>query len=202
MPAHASSRRWTAAEVRALIDETRPSPRYELIDGELLVTPSPRWLHQRAVARLWRALDDFVRPRALGEALLSPADLGLEPESVLQPDVFVVPADVLRNPPAWTDVNRLLLAIEILSPSSARYDRVTKRRYYQRNGVPEYWVIDLDARVVERWTPDHFRPEILDRTLAWQPEGASEPLEIDLPRFFADVMGDVGDGAAPDSEIR
>jgi Uma2 family endonuclease len=61
----------------------------------------------------------------------------------------------------------LLLAVEVLSPSTARYDRLTKRRFYQQQGV-EYWIVDLDARIVERWLPGSDRPEILAEHLAWQ----------------------------------
>ena len=57
--------------------------------------------------------------------------------------------------------------VEILSPSSARHDRFTKRRRYQRTGVSEYWVVDLDARAVERWRPGDARPEVLDEVLIW-----------------------------------
>ena len=73
----------------------------------------------------------------------------------------------------------------LLNP--ARADRVQKRRLYQRAGVPEYWMVDLDARVIERWRPDDERPELLDERLTWHPGGAGEPLVLDLPAFFAKV---------------
>jgi Uma2 family endonuclease len=81
----------------------------------------------------------------------------------------------------------LLLAVEVLSPSSGRYDRVTKRPHYQRH-VPEYWIVDLDARLFERWRAGDERPEILTETLEWTPAGASEPFTLDLIRFFALVF--------------
>jgi Uma2 family endonuclease len=168
------------------MDETRPWPRYELIDGQLLVTPAPGITHQRAVRDLVAALATYVHPHRLGEVLMSPADIALEPESVLQPDVFVIPAGA-EPPRRWSDVHALLLAVEILSPSSARYDRVTKRRFFQRVGVPEYWVVDLDARAVERWHPGDERAELLDERLTWQPEGAGEPFALDLASFFSQV---------------
>jgi Uma2 family endonuclease len=191
------SRRWTAAEVRALMDETRHTPRYELIDGELLVSwdvdeergvrnaPSP--LHQRAVRMLLRLLDDYVDPRGLGEVLPSPADLELEPETIVQPDVFVVPSSAGPLRESWSVVRSLLLAVEVLSPSTARYDRVTKRRFFQRVGVPEYWIVDADVRVVERSRSDDERVELLDERLVWHPAGAAEPFTLDLPAFFARV---------------
>ena len=187
-PRHsAPTERWTAEQVRALQDESRAWPRYELIDGELLVSPAPRLAHQRAVRLLLDALSPYVRAQPIGELFSSPADLELVPEGVLQPDAFVVPLVAGKRPQTWPDVRSLLLAVEVLSPGTARYDRVTKRRFYQRIGVPEYWVVDLDARVVERWRAGDERPEPLDERLVWHPEGASESFTLDLPSFFAEV---------------
>ena len=192
----AAPRRWTAEEVRALQDDTRHTPRYELIDGELLVsfdtdergvTNAPIVEHQRAVRLLLRALDDYLGRVGIGETLSSPADLELEPGTIVQPDVFVVPLAGGRGPGAWSELSSILLVIEILSPSTARHDRVTKRRFFQRVGVPEYWIVDADSRVVERWRPGDERPEVLDATLAWHPEGAAAPLVLDLAAFFARV---------------
>lgn len=195
------TRRWTAAEVRALRDALPPDDwtRYELIDGELIVTSSPTMRHQRAIALLYRALDPYVRAERLGEVLFSPADLEIEPGHITQPDAFVVPADVGRLGVEWEDVHRLLVATEVLSPSTARYDRLKKRAYYLRNGTSEYWVVDLDARVVERWQPDDlFRPQVLDATLLWHPAGAAAPFTLDLPAYFAEAHGE----APPESSTR
>ena len=183
----APPRRWTVEEVRALQDEERAWPRYELIDGELLVSPAPQPLHQRAVRLVSRALDDYVDRHDLGEVLESPADLELEPGTVLQPDVFVVPAGGEPLTTSWHVVRTLLLAVEVVSPGSARSDRVRKRRFYQRVGVPEYWIVDLDARTVERWRPGDERPEVLDAWLEWRPARASEPLVLDVAALFARV---------------
>jgi len=64
-----------------------------------------------------------------------------------------------------------------------------KRRRYQRAGVPEYWIFDLDARLVERWRPGDERPEVLSDRITWQPEAGIAALEINLPAFFARVLG-------------
>ncbi len=152
MPA-LTPRRWTAREVRGLI-AANPlhTPRYELVDGELLLTPSPSNAHQDAVFQFAKALDAYLRTGPLGRAKIAPFDVELESESVVQPDIFVVPLEEdarlrVEDGPA----RRLLVAVEIVSPSSARHDRVTKRRFFQRVRVPEYWVVDTDARTVERW---------------------------------------------------
>ena len=187
MPAMRQSH-WTEAEVRQLIDETPdPTPRFELVGGELLVTPSPGRLHQRLVLALAVRLDAFVRAHGLGELQISPSDVHLAPELVVQPDLFVIPSDEGHRPRTTAPVRHLLLAIEILSPGSARFDRVIKRRAYQSAGVPEYWIVDPDAQTVERWHPGDDRPDVLDRMLSWCPAGAHDALVVDLIALFADV---------------
>ena len=185
------ARRWTAREVRDLIDKNPlATPRYELVDGELLVTPSPSAPHQDAAHLLLQALDAYFKVVPIGHGYMAPLDVDLEPELVVQPDVLVVPMpefERLRRekPP----VRELVIAAEILSPSSGRYDRVKKRAPYQRH-VSEYWIVDLDARVFERWQPNDQRPEIVARELVWLPSGASEPFQLDLSRYFAEILGE------------
>ena len=162
--------------------------RYELFDGELLVTPAPSSLHQLALSLLWEALLPFVKLHALGQIMTSPADLQLGGDQLSQPDLFVVPS-LPADRRAWSGFPNPVLVVEIVSPSTARVDRIVKRRRFQRAGIPEYWVVDLDARAVERWRPADERPEILDQHLAWQPPGVTDPLVIDLPRFFSDLWG-------------
>ena len=153
---------------------------------ELLVTPSPSSPHQFAVIAFVGLLDSYCRREGVGALCISPADIQLAPESIMQPDVFVIPQavmpdnDVLR----WPSVTGLLLAIEVLSPSTQRQDRVLKRDFYLAHNVEDYWVVDLDARVVERWTPQQARPEVHRDTIEWRPAGATAPLVIDLPEFF------------------
>ena len=180
-------RYWTAEDVRALPEDGN---RYECIDGALLVTPSPRALHQVACTQLVRLLLPFVDRHALGDLLWSPADVELEPGSLVQPDLFVLRTETGAQIREWRDIVGLLLAIEVLSPRTARRDRGIKREFYQRVGVEELWIVDLKARLVERWTPGSDRPEILRDLLAWAPNRAQEPLEIDLPSFFTKVLGD------------
>src|ERR1041385_7301164 len=142
--------RWTRDMVLALPDDGN---RYELFDGELLVTSAPSVLHQMAVTALIKRLLPYVPAHRLGQLLTSPADLSLDGEQLAQPDLFIAPLGSGPTPTRWEDVPNPILVIEILSPSTARYDRIVKRRRHQVAGVPEYWVVDLDARVVERWRP-------------------------------------------------
>ncbi|MGH7619894.1 MAG: Uma2 family endonuclease [Gemmatimonadaceae bacterium] len=184
----AANRRWTAKEVRELVDASPlATPRYELVDGELLVTPAPRLAHQEAVFDLLYLLRAYFDTEPVGHGLMSPSDVELEPEFLSQPDIFVMPIEEWHRVRHGRIVRRLLLAVEVLSPSSAGHDRVRKRPAYQRN-VPEYWIVDLDARVVERWRPTDERPEILTESLEWLPSGAGNSLRIDLTSYFTKVL--------------
>lgn len=186
----ASTRRWTVDELRDMQDEERPWPRYELIDGELLVTPAPRRVHQRAVLELFRLIDPFVTAHGFGVVELSPSDIQLEPGTIVQPDLFVSPMLDGRPPLHWPDTTALVLAAEVISPSNARADRVAKRRFYARNRVAEYWLVDLDARIIERNIGNDPRPEVLDTMLEWMPDGSNGSLVIDLPGYFARVFAE------------
>jgi Uma2 family endonuclease len=127
---------WTREQVLALPDDGN---RYELVDGELLVSPSPRGVHQRAVGELYLLLGPYVRSHKLGYAAFSPADLDLRSGQLMQPDLFVGELVNGREPVDWSDYVIPLLVVEVASPSTARYDRITKRRRFQRSGVPTYW---------------------------------------------------------------
>jgi Uma2 family endonuclease len=181
--------RWTEAEVRRLIDEApSATPRLELVDGELLVTPSPSRGHQRVVLQLVRILDPFILTNSLGELCLSPSDVRLAPELVVQPDLFVIPAVDGRLPGINDQITRLLLAVEVISSGSARFDRVAKRRAYQAAQVPEYWIVDPDARTIERWRPGDTRPEVIDDILHWQPDANHADLTLYVAALFAGAL--------------
>lgn len=185
-------RHWTTAEVRALMDESRPWPRYELIDGELLVTPSPGGPHQLAVTEIVVLLHQYLRAEPIGVAFVSPADLELRPGTITQPDVFIVPVGSVVTTVGkdlWSDVRALLMAIEVISPSSVRTDRVTKRKYYMDVGVPDYFIVDVSARIVEWWSPDRETPRVLRDRLVWHPVGAEQPLTVSLPNLFDEISG-------------
>ncbi|MBA3559968.1 MAG: Uma2 family endonuclease [Gemmatimonadaceae bacterium] len=170
---------WTPERVLALPEDGN---RYEVIDGELLVTPTPRYDHQLAAVALFRVLDPYVTEHLLGTLLNVGGDIQLDETSLVQPDLFLMPPG--PRPRSWKDVRVLRLAIEILSRGTARTDRTIKRLCYQRNAVPEYWIVDLDARLVERWRPGDERPEILSDRMLWHPEPSIEPLVVDLAGFF------------------
>jgi Uma2 family endonuclease len=176
---------WTSEMARALPDDGK---RYEVLDGELLVSPAPSLNHQRVVFLLARILDSYVHAHSLGEVFIAPVDVEFSPRRLLQPDVIVIPPTPGGRPQTFRDVGRLLLAAEVLSPATARAVRTKKRDILKDERVPEYWIVDPAGRVIERWTPDDHRPEILSALMKWQPDARVLPLEIDLPRFFAEAL--------------
>ncbi len=179
--------RWTADMVRALPDDGK---RYEVIDGELFVTPAPTWEHQAASRALFVRLHPYVSALSLGVVFYAPADVEFSGERMVEPDLFVAPLVAGRAPRTWEEAGRLLLAVEIVSPGTARADRQVKRRLYQREGVPEYWIVDVAARLVERWRPGDERPEILAEHLEWQAAPDQGALRIELDEYFREVVGE------------
>jgi Uma2 family endonuclease len=182
MPAHDIV--WTAEMVRALPDDRM---RHEVLDGTLYVSPSPSLSHQRIVGELFYRLRQYLTDNGIGEVMISPADLEFSSVRLLQPDLFAFRTSDGRQPRSWKDVLPLLLAIEVLSPSTARADRRTKRLIYQSEHVPEYWIVDIDARMIERWRPEDDRPEILAEFIVWQPEGTIAPLRLEVSNLFPET---------------
>ena len=179
-------RRWTPEDVRQLNVDTPSWPRYELIGGELLVTPSPGSPHQLAAGELYLALAPFVEAAEIGLTFFAPSDVVLREGTITQPDLYVIAA----GPAAYEkrlvspDAPTLLLVVEVISPSSVRIDRVVKRDFYMESGVAEYWVVDLDGRMIERWTPDRDTPVVERATLVWKPLGAAQAFHVELPVLF------------------
>jgi len=122
--------------------------RCELIDGELIPMPSPKEIHQRLLLLLGASWLWFVLERRLGAVYTAPFDVILSPTNVVQPDLIfvssarahIITEDNIRGAPD--------LVVEILSPSTAGYDKTTKRNLYARHGVGEYWLVDPYAKTV------------------------------------------------------
>lgn len=178
---------WTAERALALPEDGK---RYEVLDGVLAVTPAPSWRHQDVSGVLWQALQTYVREHRIGRAIAAPADVIFSSRRLLQPDLFVVPDVDGRPPERWEDVRHLLLAIEILSPSTARHDRHTKRGIYMTEHVDEYWIVDTEARLIERWRHGESRPEVCAEALEWSPAEGRTPLVVDLGALFRAAFGE------------
>ena len=185
------TRPWTIEEVEELIGQREGyTPRYELVDGELLVTPGPSNRHQRIAFELAVLLRTYVLDHRLGEVCLGPGVVKLDPSSYFEPDIYVVPAVNGRRQASTVLVTRLLLAVEVLSPSSARHDRITKRSYFRSNGIPDYWVVDGEADAFEVWQPGDDRAALVSEQLTWHPQAASAPFQLDVAAFFDAVADD------------
>ncbi|HEY5878411.1 MAG TPA: Uma2 family endonuclease [Nakamurella sp.] len=126
---------WTVDDLDRLLDD---GLRYELLDGTLLVSPPPSRRHQRAVARLFATLDAACP--AEFEVLVAPLDWRPDRRTSLQPDVLVLADRNLESPAE----DSMLLAVEVLSPSSRRKDAIYKRSKYEDEAVPSYWIVDPD----------------------------------------------------------
>lgn len=180
--------RWTRAEVDRLVDgRSGLTPRYELVDGELLVTPAPSRRHQRIILRLAFLLQPYLVQQRVGEIVLGPGELRLDAEERYEPDLIVVPAVDGKLPPTDVAPAHAVLVTEVLSPGSLRHDRVTKRKAFGRHAVAEYWIVDPDAEVFEVWRKRDERPAVIDDRLTWQPNGAREVFDLDVRAFFASV---------------
>jgi len=180
----ASVPHYTAEEIRKFPDD---GLRYEVIRGELFVTPAPGTPHQRAVGELFLVLSPYVEAHQLGEVILSPFEVEFAEDTAVQPDLLVVP----RERAARLQVERLLgvpsLAIEVISYSSKRTDRLQKRHLYLEEGVDEYWIFDPGLKRVERWRPRAPEPEIVTDRLVWEPHPGTPALVIELKPFFERV---------------
>jgi Uma2 family endonuclease len=136
----ATLRPLTYADLLAMPDDGQ---RYEIIGGELSVSPPPSWGHQRIVGYFYRLLDDFARATKSGRVIFAPFGVLLGPHDAVEPDVIFLAADRPRVPSKDNTIDYPPdLVVEVISPSSRRKDRVAKMALYARAGVPEYWTAD------------------------------------------------------------
>lgn len=171
---------WTADMVLALPEDGQ---RYEVVHGDLLVSPPPQATHQRVAGNIAFALKQYCREHGLGEVMSGPAAVSWNSGSLVQPDVFVVhPSQAGRSD--WRAVTLIDLVVEVLSPSTAHHDRTSKRKLYQDNRVGTLWLVDTDRRQVEVWTPDARFPAIETERVTWHPAGLAAPLVIEIAEFF------------------
>ena len=131
------------ADYAALPDE----PRCELIHGRFYLSPSPVRIHQLVVMRIWRILGGLAEAVG-GEALVTPMDVHLADHTVAQPDVLYVSPERQEILHDWIE-GAPDLVVEVLSPSTARMDRLLKLNRYAEAGVREYWIVDPAARTIE-----------------------------------------------------
>jgi Uma2 family endonuclease len=179
---------WNYAEFARLPDDGK---RYEIIAGELVVSPSAHFRHQLASVRITGIFENFTREHEIGQ-IYGPVDVLLSSTDYLVPDLVFLKHDRrgirtrrgFEGPPD--------LAIEIISPSSSFRDRGVKRERYALFGVPLYWVVDIKLQQIEvyRLAEDPNGPaEIVTDTLVWHPVPGGPALTISVP-FVVDADGD------------
>ena len=128
--------------------KTSDDERYELLNGELILSPSPKEIHQYISGNLYFKIATFVRERSVGKVYFSPFDVVLSDTNVVQPDILfisnerteIITPDNVRGAPD--------LVVEILSSATAERDRTIKLDLYAQHGVQEYWIVDPDARTI------------------------------------------------------
>jgi Uma2 family endonuclease len=173
----AATKLWTLEDLHALPDD---SIKYELVHGELLVTPAPTTNHETIAARIARALEPYVVAHDLGYVY--------RPRAVIQHDGSQVEPDLMVRTPgdaniSWAAMSIPILVVEILSPSTSRHDREAKRRFYFEIGVADYWIVDPATRAVtpvQRGQAD----VVTGAQLTWQPAGATAPFVVQVSAIF------------------
>lgn len=168
-------RRWTRADLQDLPDDGN---RYEVLDGALLVTPQASFGHQDVAMRLAAALMAYCDRHRIGHVVAPGAVVFGGNE--LQPDVDVLPYGPYPRGQKWETLPTPLLVAEVRSDSTYRRDIGEKREAYQRERIPEYWVVDPEARRALVWTPEGDDPVIVTDALRWHPRADIEPLVIPL----------------------
>ena len=170
-------KRWTLEELHRLPDDGN---RYEVVRGELFVTPAPRASHEIILARLHEILAPFVRANSLGQifhrAIIRNDGSQVEPDLVVQQSHTIADAN-------WYTLPTPILVVEVLSDVTRRRDLGVKRMLYLGAGIPEYWVVDEDAksvRVIRNGMPD----VVVTGEMRWRPDPAADVLVFDVASLF------------------
>ena len=153
--------------------------RYEIHEGELSVTPAPSPDHQDALGNLNEVVRQHVRSRSLGKVYFAPIDCIIDDTTIVQPDLVFVDNTRLGQITRKGVEGPPTLAVEVLSPSTARIDRVRKLQLYARYRVPYYWIVDPETRAIEAYRLANDRYELAARAEGSEP--AALPPFPDLP---------------------
>lgn len=177
------AKQWTLAEVHRLPDDGN---KYELVRGELFVTPPPGDTHETIGARLVRILDPFVEREGLG-FVYRPRSVVRYDGSEVEPDLTVRQAHPAptKMDSDWDNAPTPILIVEVHSGSTRRRDRVQKRSLYMDAGIAEYWMVDPERQLVTVVRAGHEDLVVRDE-MTWHPAGASAPLTFAVSRAFED----------------
>jgi Uma2 family endonuclease len=137
---------WTYEMYAALPDDGK---RYEVVQGVLMMSPAPEMAHQGVIAQINRYLSDQIFLPRRGLVFTSPVDVVLAPKTTMQPDVLVILAEHVGRIEQKRVIGAPDLVVEVISTSSATYDRLVKYSAYEQAGVPEYWLVNLSKQTIE-----------------------------------------------------
>jgi Uma2 family endonuclease len=162
--------------------------RYELIDGEIVVSASPILVHQTAVFELAVIFRAFVKRRQLGKVVMAPMDVRLAPDIVVQPDFcFVRKGSLADNPNEERIAGSADVMIEVLTPSNPGHDLVRKRELYARYGVAEYWIVDPIRKTITALSLADGQYVEIPQANGVLASTTLAGLEVDLAAYFASV---------------
>ena len=178
-----STRHWTLAELDRLPDDGNT---YELVDGELFVTPAPSPAHESLAAVLLAILVPYVQAEKLGR-VYTPRAVVRTDESEVEPDLMVRPTSPTLQK-TWAEMPTPMLVVEIVSRTTRRRDEHEKRVFYQRIGVGEYWMVDRWSRTIHV-VRGGVAANVVESLLEWNPEGAGRALRIDVAAYFNEALG-------------
>ena len=170
-----------------LVDMPDDGQRYEIIDGELIVSPAPVANHQRVLKRLVRVFDDFANETRSGEVFFAPFDVQLGYHDIVEPDLVFIATEQGRVPGQDHKFEGSpVLVVEVISPSSRQTDRVKKMALYARSGVLEYWIADPEQRtLVINVIEDQTYVPVSPDTEGWVASRALPALRVDPVTIFA-----------------
>ncbi len=177
---------WTYSDYLAIPDDGR---RYEIVNGVLLLMPSPSRSHQKTVLEIATYLRTHIQTASLGEVYVGPFDVELAHDTVFQPDVLVVLNAGLEKVTEGGVIGAPDLVVEVASPSTAPYDRLSKYEKYAQARVPEYWIVNPEKRTVEMLTlaGTTYRSLGIFEGRATLPSRVIPELPVRVEQFFASI---------------
>ena len=175
---------WTYEDYAALHDDGN---RYEIVNGVLIMTPAPSPEHQDIVGEIFSALRTHIKLAGLGRVFTGPIDVDLGPKNVYQPDLVVVLNTHLDRVAEKKIIGAPDLVVEVASPSTAAYDRLTKYEKYAHAGIREYWMVKPKSRSVEVLVLEgrEYRSLGIFRGEQTLPSRIVPDLPVGVERFFA-----------------
>ena len=175
---------WTLTGLHRLPDDGN---RYELVRGQLFVAPAPSYAHQRLASVLGGLMQSYVEAHRLGEVAHPRSIIRIGDDTEVEPDLMVRPVPS-PLPMRWEDAPLPILVVEISSGTTRHGDRVEKRNLYRDLGIPDYWIVDGERRIVRVVRPSVDDVDVA-AVLTWQPAGVAELFEVGLPEYFREALG-------------